>query len=435
MKAGLFTVAMAALLASCASTPSEPKSSVEASVTDVACSKIEYKEAVTSQFPEVAKACRSVIRNSAGTPFVKVNAKVKNVRRNLRDRSVNRVTLDMLDANGNSLHPLTMRPPRNFRYMVDGEEKTADYMARGQDLRIYLPTDRWEVIWDIETATPLDTRVYVEDMETYLVTSDMQADEAFEFDSAALSANGKAELDAMMSAVGEYVPSITIFGHTDSIGDENYNMGLSARRAEAARDYLVTLGVPADRITAVGRGETMPVVTCDGMAGDELKTCLAPNRRAEVVFVVPAVADFAALEVTKTYEKPLGERVTVTERLGVAQLAETSKAAGDFLESCSAEVDHYCDRSEAGGGRILGCLAANKQAGHEFSANCDAALVSVIDAVLFRRSRMNAVGSACSTEIAACDAAPVGTKLECVAARPKSENCATAMSMLAGAAF
>ena len=61
--------------------------------------------------------------------------------------------------------------------------------------------------------------------------------------------------------------------------------------------------------------------------------------------------------------------------------------------------------------------------------------VLCVDAVLFRRTRMNAVGEACSAGLAACDAAPLGQKLECVGVRPKSDGCAAAMSMLSQAAF
>lgn len=52
--------------------------------------------------------------------------------------------------------------------------------------------------------------------------------------------------------------SITIEGHTDTVGDEAYNRDLSERRANAARDFLLSLGVDDSRITAVGKGETEP---------------------------------------------------------------------------------------------------------------------------------------------------------------------------------
>lgn len=58
-------------------------------------------------------------------------------------------------------------------------------------------------------------------------------------------------------------------GHTDSQGADSYNLGLSQRRAEAVRDYLIRRGVDASRITAKGYGETQPVASnanADGRA-------------------------------------------------------------------------------------------------------------------------------------------------------------------------
>ena len=62
----------------------------------------------------------------------------------------------------------------------------------------------------------------------------------------------------------------------------NYNQGLSQRRAETVRNYLVQSGVPANLVTSQGMGETQPVVQCDNANRAELIRCLAPNRRVEV---------------------------------------------------------------------------------------------------------------------------------------------------------
>jgi outer membrane protein OmpA-like peptidoglycan-associated protein len=70
---------------------------------------------------------------------------------------------------------------------------------------------------------------------------------------------------------------IAIEGHTDSVGSEELNQGLSEKRAEAVRDYLVSRGVPAERITVRGFGETSPVATNDTAAGRQ------QNRRVELV--------------------------------------------------------------------------------------------------------------------------------------------------------
>lgn len=71
--------------------------------------------------------------------------------------------------------------------------------------------------------------------------------------------------------------AIVIEGHTDSRGDEGTNMTLSQQRAEAVRSFLITSGVPAERITAVGRGESAPVASNDTAEGR------ANNRRVELI--------------------------------------------------------------------------------------------------------------------------------------------------------
>ena len=73
-------------------------------------------------------------------------------------------------------------------------------------------------------------------------------------------------------------------GHTDPIGTEAYNQKLSERRADAVRDYLVSKGVPKDKIEAIGVGEKQPVagLVCDQKNLKEKIACLQPDRRVEV---------------------------------------------------------------------------------------------------------------------------------------------------------
>ena len=51
---------------------------------------------------------------------------------------------------------------------------------------------------------------------------------------------------------------VMVEGHADSRGTNEYNLALSERRASVVRDYLVSLGVPADRISTVSKGEEQP---------------------------------------------------------------------------------------------------------------------------------------------------------------------------------
>jgi len=69
--------------------------------------------------------------------------------------------------------------------------------------------------------------------------------------------------------------SLTIEGHCDERGSDEYNLALGQRRAEAVRSYLVTLGVAAERLAVLSYGEERPAA-----AGNE-EAAWAQNRRAE----------------------------------------------------------------------------------------------------------------------------------------------------------
>ena len=63
---------------------------------------------------------------------------------------------------------------------------------------------------------------------------------------------------------------VVVEGHTDNTGKSDKNMALSEKRAQAVRDHLVSKGVPEDRITASGKGESEPVATNKTVAGRQL---------------------------------------------------------------------------------------------------------------------------------------------------------------------
>jgi len=71
--------------------------------------------------------------------------------------------------------------------------------------------------------------------------------------------------------------NLIVEGHTDSQGSESYNQGLSQRRADAVRDYLVQRGYPADRIQTRGRSEGSPIADNASPEGR------ANNRRVEII--------------------------------------------------------------------------------------------------------------------------------------------------------
>lgn len=102
-------------------------------------------------------------------------------------------------------------------------------------------------------------------------------DVTFEFDKATLTADGRKALDGVASSLkGQPTMEISIEGHTDSVGSDAYNLRLSKARAKSVRDYLVSSGVAANRLTSEGYGEGRPVATNDTAEGR------AMNRRVEM---------------------------------------------------------------------------------------------------------------------------------------------------------
>lgn len=104
----------------------------------------------------------------------------------------------------------------------------------------------------------------------------------FEVASAALNADARGSLDRLADTLRSHPSlSVELQGHTDSIGGETSNLALSTRRAEAARDHLLRLNVPATQVKVRGFGETRPV------AGNDTADGRARNRRVEAAALDP----------------------------------------------------------------------------------------------------------------------------------------------------
>lgn len=102
----------------------------------------------------------------------------------------------------------------------------------------------------------------------------------FNFNSYELEAATKSNLDELAKTLNKYDDTdILIEGHTDSSGEDAYNLSLSNKRADAVKDYLKGKGVKAGRIDTEGYGESQPLESNDTEAGR------AKNRRVEVAIV------------------------------------------------------------------------------------------------------------------------------------------------------
>ena len=100
----------------------------------------------------------------------------------------------------------------------------------------------------------------------------------FDFDKAVIRPEDYATLDENVEALRKWGDvDVEVAGHTCNIGTDAYNLGLSQRRANAVREYLISKGIPAERLTAKGYGESRPAFNNDTIEGR------AKNRRVELV--------------------------------------------------------------------------------------------------------------------------------------------------------
>jgi peptidoglycan-associated lipoprotein len=100
----------------------------------------------------------------------------------------------------------------------------------------------------------------------------------YDFDKSDLSADARDQLQKDADWLKKWTSTaITIEGHCDERGTAEYNLALGQRRAAAAKDYLVSLGVPADRITVVSKGKEDPFCT------EHDESCWSQNRRGHFI--------------------------------------------------------------------------------------------------------------------------------------------------------
>jgi outer membrane protein OmpA-like peptidoglycan-associated protein len=92
-----------------------------------------------------------------------------------------------------------------------------------------------------------------------------------------LKPGAMAKLDQIAEALRGKEQPIVVFGFTDNVGTRENNMDLSMKRATAVRDYLVTKGIPADLLSAQGKGPDEPISDNGSVEGR------AANRRVEII--------------------------------------------------------------------------------------------------------------------------------------------------------
>jgi OOP family OmpA-OmpF porin len=182
-----------------------------------------------------------------------------------------------------------------YRYMVRvGDDSDNDKLGSG--------TQRW--VSDISTATielvlhPNRTVAAVPVAAPLVVTPpppepvdqtfNLSSDVLFAFGKAELKPEGMAALDDLYQQIVDVKPkdgNAVVMGYTDRIGSDANNLTLSEARASTVANFLIGKGLPADKVSIQGNGESNPVTgtQCDDVkARAALIDCLAPDRRVEI---------------------------------------------------------------------------------------------------------------------------------------------------------
>jgi len=205
--------------------------------------------------------------------------------------------------------------------------------------------------WDAEMATIVGCDGYTLDLQAEVIEGAPSGligaiiiPEAalFAFDSAKLGEGAEQVIETYRKALRPEISeayAAVIIGHTDSIGNADYNMKLSKRRAQAVSDYLVSTGVAASKLRIVGRGEDAPIASNDTKKGQ------AQNRRVEVITIAePRALDMIRFPSVALFPRRSAE---LTDQ-GKAMLARNERDAKQMLSRANyievvGHTDHVGD--------------------------------------------------------------------------------------------
>lgn len=127
--------------------------------------------------------------------------------------------------------------------------------------------------------SPSDEELFASMTLDQLNAKGLLNDVLFSYDSIELTSEGRGTIQKNADYLKRWSSTkIMVEGHADERGTNEYNLALGERRADVTRDYLVSLGIPNERVTVVSKGEEQPA------CGDESESCWQRNRRGHFVF-------------------------------------------------------------------------------------------------------------------------------------------------------
>ncbi len=172
----------------------------------------------------------------------------------------------LLDAGARDRVPeAAARAQTRFDCWVEQQEENhqADHIAACRD-------QFFASLAELEEAAPVAAQPVAVQPETFVAY--------FDFDKSNVRPDAAQVIDeAIAAAKAGGTPSISVIGHADRAGPEDYNLALSLRRADAVREHLINNGIAAEQITVSGRGEAEPAVPTDDGVPEQR------NRRVEII--------------------------------------------------------------------------------------------------------------------------------------------------------
>jgi outer membrane protein OmpA-like peptidoglycan-associated protein len=196
---------------------------------------------------------------NAKTGAILADAKVA-----ILDEKKNIIATEMSDAKGEVNFKIECDKPYSIQASKDGFEGNVFPVAKSKG-----PTAKVDA-----ALQPIDVIV----TPTEIVLKPI----FFEFDKTNITQEGAFELDKLVQVMKNN-DKLVIFAksHTDRRGSDDYNLSLSERRAQSTVQYIISKGIPAERISGKGFGETEPKVVCDKCTEQDH----SQNRRSEFLIV------------------------------------------------------------------------------------------------------------------------------------------------------
>lgn len=189
--------------------------------------------------------------------------------------------IKLLDEKNATVAETTTDENGNFRFDMDESKNYVFYVEKAQ---YYTKREPFSTIGKAPAYEDRTQKETVIDLSAKLVLDKIKLQQTFvveninyDYDKADIRPDAALELDKIVQFMQDN-PSITIelSSHTDSRGDDAYNMKLSQRRAESSKAYIVSKGIKAERITSKGYGESKPLIADAATEEDFQK-----NRRTE----------------------------------------------------------------------------------------------------------------------------------------------------------